>query len=157
MGLCSVTTLLIIQPTFWAGTFRCGCSIQQTTSSSRYASSSFSLFSSQERSDTNMNEPEMLARLNTTAHFCKVLFLDRELYRFGTAANLRVLRCGCYIQQTTSSSRYSPRPHGGVRPFHQKSTCIMQIMSGPSVVHIWSSNVKTPERTKPANSTVLMT
>jgi len=27
-------------------------------------------------------------------------------------------------------------PHGGVRPFHQKSTCITQLTLGPSVVHI---------------------
>jgi len=26
------------------------------------------------------------------------------------------------------------RPHGGVRPFHQKSTCITQLTSGPCVV-----------------------
>ena len=109
---------------------RWGCSIQQTTSSSRYATSSFSLFSSLAWSDTNINEPyhsssfllfsslelsdttiyepSMRARLGTTAHLCIVVFSNRELYRFGTAANLRVFRCGCSIQQTTSFSRYSP-------------------------------------------------
>jgi len=28
-------------------------------------------------------------------------------------------------------------PHGGVPPFHQKSTCISQLFSGPYVVEIW--------------------
>jgi len=31
-------------------------------------------------------------------------------------------------------------PPGGVRPFHQKSTCITQSILGPYVVHIWSRN-----------------
>ena len=29
---------------------------------------------------------------------------------------------------------------GGVRPLHQKSTCLTQLTSGPGVVHIWSRN-----------------
>ena len=36
-----------------------------------------------------------------------------------------------------------PPPHGGVRPFHRKSTCIRQLTSGPYVVQIWSRT--TPE------------
>jgi len=31
-------------------------------------------------------------------------------------------------------------PHGGVRPVHQKSTCITQLALGPYVVQIWSRN-----------------
>ena len=31
-------------------------------------------------------------------------------------------------------------PHGGVRPFHQKSTCITQLTLGPCVVQNWSRN-----------------
>ena len=31
-------------------------------------------------------------------------------------------------------------PHGGVRPFHQKSTSLTQSTLGPCVVQIWSSN-----------------
>ena len=31
-------------------------------------------------------------------------------------------------------------PHGGVRPFHQKSTCLTQSTSGPHVVQIWLHN-----------------
>ena len=34
-------------------------------------------------------------------------------------------------------------PHGGVRPVHQKSTCLTQLTLGPRVVQIWSRN--TPE------------
>jgi len=29
-------------------------------------------------------------------------------------------------------------PHDGVRPFHQKSTCITKLTLGPCVVRIWS-------------------
>ena len=29
-------------------------------------------------------------------------------------------------------------PHDGLRPFHQTTTCLMQITSGPYVVQIWS-------------------
>ena len=36
-----------------------------------------------------------------------------------------------------SASRY---PHGGVRPFRQKSTCLTQLTSGPYVVPVWSRN-----------------
>ena len=32
----------------------------------------------------------------------------------------------------------SCKPHGGLRPFHQKSTCITQSTFGPCVVQIWS-------------------
>ena len=31
-------------------------------------------------------------------------------------------------------------PHGRVRPFHQKSTCITQLTLGPIEVQIWSRN-----------------
>ena len=34
-------------------------------------------------------------------------------------------------------------PHGGVRPFHQMSTCLTQLTLGPYVVQTWSRN--TPE------------
>jgi len=29
-------------------------------------------------------------------------------------------------------------PHVGLRPFHQKSTCITQLTAGPYLVQIWS-------------------
>ena len=45
-------------------------------------------------------------------------------------------------------------PHGGVRPFHQKSTCLPQLTSGPYVVQIWSRSPRNCEATKPAYSTV---
>jgi hypothetical protein len=35
------------------------------------------------------------------------------------------------------------KPHGGVRAFHQKTTCLTQLTLGPCVVQIWSRN--TPE------------
>ena len=31
-------------------------------------------------------------------------------------------------------------PYGGVRPFHQKSTCLAQLTLGPNVVQIWLRN-----------------
>ena len=34
----------------------------------------------------------------------------------------------------------SRQPHGGVRPFHQKSTCLSQLNLGPHVGQIWSRN-----------------
>ena len=33
---------------------------------------------------------------------------------------------------------YFDPPHVGVRPFHQKSTCIKQFTLGPYVVQIWT-------------------
>jgi len=33
-----------------------------------------------------------------------------------------------------------PLPHGGVHPFHQKSTCSTQLTLGPYVGQIWSRN-----------------
>jgi len=32
------------------------------------------------------------------------------------------------------------RPHGGVRPFHQKSICLAQLTLGRYAVQIWSRN-----------------
>ena len=43
----------------------------------------------------------------------------------------RVWRSGCRV------------PHGGARSFHQTSTCLAQLISGPYMVQIWSRN--TPE------------
>ena len=37
-----------------------------------------------------------------------------------------------------------PRPHGGVRPFHSKSTCITQSTLGPHLAQIWSRNTPKP-------------
>ena len=45
-------------------------------------------------------------------------------------------------------------PHGGVRPFHQKSTCLTQITLGPYVVQIWSRTPRISAGSKPSNSTV---
>jgi len=36
--------------------------------------------------------------------------------------------------------REGEKPHGGVRPFHQKSTCLTQLTLVPKVVQIWSRN-----------------
>jgi len=44
-------------------------------------------------------------------------------------------------------------PHGGVRPFHQKSTCLTQLTLGRYVVQIWSRYARNLEPTKPSNST----
>ena len=45
-------------------------------------------------------------------------------------------------------------PHGGARPFHQKTTCLTQSTSGPYVVQIWSRHDRKSERTRPSKSTV---
>ena len=39
--------------------------------------------------------------------------------------------------------RHKPAPHGGVRPFHQKWTCLTRLTLGTFLVQIWSRN--TPE------------
>ena len=44
--------------------------------------------------------------------------------------------------------------HGGVRPFHQKSTCLTQLTLGPYVVQNWSSYGRKFDPTKPSYSTV---
>jgi len=43
-------------------------------------------------------------------------------------------------------------PHGGGRPFHQKSNCITQITLGPYVVQIWSRYGGNFDPTKPSYS-----
>ena len=55
--------------------------------------------------------------------------------------------------QTGFATERSP-PHGGVRSFHQKSTCRTQSTFGPCVVQIWSRYVQRSERTKHSISTV---
>ena len=47
-------------------------------------------------------------------------------------------------------------PHGGVRPFHQKSTCLTNLTFEPCVVQIWSRTPRFSGGTKPLNSTVRM-
>ena len=44
-------------------------------------------------------------------------------------------------------------PHGGVRPFHQKSTCLTQLTLATHVVQIWSRNPRISDATNPSNST----
>ena len=63
-------------------------------------------------------------------------------------------------QRPLGFTRPSPPPqdpHGQVQPVHQKSTCFTQLTSGPSVVQVWSRNVRKSEGTKPASSTVWRT
>ena len=48
-------------------------------------------------------------------------------------------------------------PHGGVRPLHQKSTCLTQSTLGPDVLQIWSRYGQNLDRTKPLYSTVRTT
>ena len=45
-------------------------------------------------------------------------------------------------------------PHGGVRPFHQKSTCLTQLILGPYAVRIWSRIPQNYGGLKASNSTV---
>ena len=63
---------------------------------------------------------------------------------------------GCSVQggRDYDSGCRGQRPHGGVRPFHQKSTCLTELTVGPYLVHIWTRNVRNPERTERSNSTV---
>ena len=44
------------------------------------------------------------------------------------------------------------QPHGGARPFHQKSTYLTQLTLGPYAVQIWSRNPRISEATKPSKS-----
>ena len=41
-------------------------------------------------------------------------------------------------------------PHGGLRTFHQKSTCLTQLTLGPNLVQIWSRNTLELRRTSRA-------
>ena len=52
--------------------------------------------------------------------------------------------------------RHSHVPHGGVRPFHQKSTCPKQLTLGPCVVQIWSRAPRNSAGSNPAYSTEWM-
>jgi len=52
------------------------------------------------------------------------------------------------------SGAWASNPHGGLRPFHQKSTCLTQLTSGPYVVHISSRYGRNFDPTKPAYPTV---
>ena len=47
-------------------------------------------------------------------------------------------------------------PHGGVRPFHQKSTCLKRFTLGSYVVQIWSCTPQNGEATKLSNTTEWM-
>jgi len=44
------------------------------------------------------------------------------------------------LQNRGGKTRVAHRPRGGVRPFHQKSTCITQLTSERYVVQIWPRN-----------------
>jgi len=44
-------------------------------------------------------------------------------------------------------------PHGGVRPFHQKSTFLTQLTLGSYVVQIWSRTPRISAGSKPTNTT----
>ena len=45
-------------------------------------------------------------------------------------------------------------PHGGVRLFHQKSTCLKQLTLGTHVLQIWSRYVQNYEPTRSSYATV---
>ena len=62
--------------------------------------------------------------------------LETEVGRFGLA-----VRFGGYEHpkpETGSDHQHRNAPHGGVLPFHPKSTCLPQSTVGPYVVQIWS-------------------
>jgi len=46
-----------------------------------------------------------------------------------------------------------PNPHGGVRPFHQTSTCLTQSNLGSDVVQFWSLVQRMSGASEPSNST----
>ena len=50
---------------------------------------------------------------------------------------------------------FKHRPHGGLRPFHQKSTCIMQLTLGLYDVQIWSHGGRVPLRIERNETRVL--
>ena len=51
-----------------------------------------------------------------------------------------------------SGEYWAGHPHGGVRPRHQKSTCVTQSTLGPNVVKLWSRNPPDLEGTKLTHS-----
>ena len=46
-------------------------------------------------------------------------------------------------------------PHGGLRPLHQRSTCITQLICGPFLVRIWPRGGHVPLRIEGNESLVL--
>ena len=65
-------------------------------------------------------------------------------------ASARSLRCPHAINKQVCGESL---PHGGVRPFHQKSTCLTQLTLGPYVVQIWPRYGRNFDQTKSAYST----
>ena len=57
------------------------------------------------------------------------------------------------LRELLPGLRHGTLPHGGTRPFNQKSMCLTQLTSRPNVVRIWSRNPRISEATKPSNST----
>jgi len=60
----------------------------------------------------------------------------------------------CTDDPKTQIGKVARTPHGGGRPFHQKSTCLAQLILGPDVVQMGSRNPQISEATRPSNSTV---
>jgi len=56
---------------------------------------------------------------------------------------------GPFSESFDSHGSETDPPHGGVRTFHQKSTCLTQLTFGPYVVQIWSGDPQKFEATKP--------
>ena len=62
---------------------------------------------------------------------------------------------GPFSESFDSHGSETDPPHGGVRTFHQKSTCLTQLTFGPYVVQIWSRNPQSLRQRNPSsNSTV---
>ena len=59
----------------------------------------------------------------------------------------------CTLHQG-SQNAHGAGPHDGLRPFHQKATCLTRLTLGPYVVQIWSCNPRISEATKPAHSSM---
>jgi len=60
--------------------------------------------------------------------FVVLLLLVSASSSFSASSSKRAVRTGMGLA------------HGGVRPFHQKSTCLTQLILGPYVVQSWSRN-----------------
>ena len=66
-----------------------------------------------------------------------------------------------YLARAASSTHPPPRlgnlpspPHGGLRPSHQKPTCLTGLTPGAYVVQVWSRNARNFEPMKPSKATV---
>ena len=93
-------------------------------------------------------------RQRTVRNFCGARLQDPIRFARNIAQKAVEIERGVFLINIYNYGLLWVTPHGGVRPFNRKSTCITQLTLEPYGVQIWSRNPRISEATKPANSTV---